>query len=293
MNAKLATQIQAVIRGALGEDLGDGDITTEATIPAEALLSGRFLAKEAGVIAGLAVAEMTFAVLDSRVQMAACVQDGERVDRNTVIATVGGPCRALLSGERTALNFLQRMSGIASLTRRFVEAVRPSSAIILDTRKTAPGLRLLDKLAVQLGGGQNHRFGLYDMVLIKDNHIAAVGGISAAVGRVRAQDPLGRPIEVEVRTLAELQEALDLHVDRIMLDNMSAADMQAAVRVTAGRVPLEASGNVTLETVRAVAATGVDYISVGALTHSARALDISLKLDPPLISPQGTPGAQG
>jgi nicotinate-nucleotide pyrophosphorylase (carboxylating) len=171
------------------------------------------------------------------------------------------------------------MSGIATLTRRFVTAVQGTPAVILDTRKTAPGLRLLDKWAVQLGGGQNHRFGLYDMVLIKDNHIAAVGSISQAVARVRAGDKRRRPIEVEVKTLAELQETLELGVDRVMLDNMSLAEMRQAVRLTSGRAPLEASGNVTLENVAAVAATGVDYISVGALTHSVQALDISLLLE--------------
>jgi nicotinate-nucleotide pyrophosphorylase (carboxylating) len=198
------------------------------------------------------------------------------------LGTVLGPGRALLSGERTALNILQRMSGIATLTSQFVEAVAGTRAVILDTRKTAPGLRALDKWAVRLGGGQNHRHGLYDMVLIKDNHIAAVGGdIPAAVARVRAGDPRRRPIEVEVRTLDELRAALPLNVDRILLDNMDLDTMRAAVEIAAGRTPLEASGNMSLERVPAVAATGVDFISVGALTHSAAALDISLKLFPP------------
>jgi nicotinate-nucleotide pyrophosphorylase (carboxylating) len=185
----------------------------------------------------------------------------------------------VLSGERVALNFLQRMSGIATLTRRFVEAARGTRAVILDTRKTAPGLRALDKWAVRLGGGQNHRMGLYDMVLIKDNHIAAVGSITEAVARVRAGDPRHRPIEVEVTTLAELGEALALGVDRIMLDNMSHEQMREAVRITSGRIPLEASGGVRLDTVQAIAATGVDFISAGAITHSISALDISLDLD--------------
>jgi nicotinate-nucleotide pyrophosphorylase (carboxylating) len=207
------------------------------------------------------------------------VADGDPVTVGQVIATVGGPGRALLAGERVALNFLQRMSGIASLAGSFVTAVQGTRAVILDTRKTAPGLRLLDKWAVRLGGAQNHRSGLYDMVLIKDNHIAAVGGITQAVQRVRARDRRKRAIEVEVKYLAELQEALELKVDRIMLDNMSLDQMREAVRLTDGHVPLEASGNVTLENVAAVAATGVDYISVGALTHSVRALDISLKLE--------------
>lgn len=272
------TQIEAIVRRALDEDMGDGDVTTDCTLSPTAILKGQFMAKEAGIVAGLEVVRLTFFLLDERVELTPHVADGDPVEVGTVIATLGGPGRALLSGERVALNFLQRMSGIASLTHRFVEAVQGTPAVILDTRKTAPGLRLLDKWAVRLGGGQNHRFGLYDMVLIKDNHIAAVGSISQAVARVRAGDRRGRPIEVEVKTLAELQEALELEVDRIMLDNMSLAEIRQAVRLTNSRVPLEASGNITLENVAAVAATGVNYISVGALTHSVRALDISLRL---------------
>ncbi len=275
----LLEQIKPIIRRALDEDIGDGDVTTLCTIPPEAMLDGKFIAKEAGVIAGLAVAELTFSLVDERVQFTPKVTDGDRVAARTVIAIVSGPCRALLVGERTALNFLQRMSGIATLTRRFVDAIQSTQAVILDTRKTAPGLRMLDKWAVRLGGGQNHRFGLFDMALIKDNHIAAVGGITAAVRRVRAGDERGRAIEVEVKDLAELREALERNVDRIMLDNMNLDEMREAARITAGRVPLEASGNVSLENVVAVAATGVDYISVGALTHSAKALDISLLLN--------------
>jgi len=222
---------------------------------------------------------LTFAQLDARVQITPLVADGDSVPAGRTIATIAGPGRALLSGERVALNFLQRMSGIATLTRRFVDAVRGTSAVILDTRKTAPGLRLFDKWAVRLGGGQNHRFGLYDMALIKDNHIAAAGGITEAVKRVRKGDGRKRAIEVEVCTLAELREAVALNVDRILLDNMTPDEMAEAVRLAAGRVPLEASGNVTPENVAAVAATGVDYISVGMLTHSVRALDVSLTVD--------------
>jgi nicotinate-nucleotide pyrophosphorylase (carboxylating) len=278
MNTMLA-EVKPIIRRALREDIGDGDVTTRCTVPAQALLTGRFIAKEAGIVAGLEVARLTFALLDESVEFIPHLADGGHVAVGQVIATVGGPGRALLGGERVALNFLQRMSGIASLARSFVTAVQGTQAIILDTRKTAPGLRLLDKWAVRLGGAQNHRSGLYDMVLIKDNHIAAVGGIAQAVQRVRARDRQKRAIEVEVKDLAELQEALALTVDRIMLDNMSLDQMREAVRLTGGRVPLEASGNVTLENVAAVAATGVDYISVGALTHSVQALDISLKLE--------------
>jgi len=268
------------MRRALEEDIGDGDATTLFTIPTDAALGGRFIAKEPGVIAGLAVAQLAFRLVDERVVLTPHIADGDSVQQGQAFAVVRGPCQALLTAERVALNFLQRMSGIATLTRRYVEAVQGTRAVILDTRKTAPGLRLLDKWAVRIGGGQNHRFGLYDMVLIKDNHIAAVGSIAEAVARVRAADPRRRPIEVEVKTLVELEEALALDVDRILLDNMSLDEMRHAVRLTNGRTPLEASGNVTLENVAEVAATGVDTISVGALTHSVRALDISLGLDP-------------
>ena len=280
----LLAAITPIVRQALAEDVGDGDVTTLCTVPPEAVLDGQFIAKQAGVVAGLEVARLTLALVDERVQLTRHAADGDQVEPRQVLATVSGSGRALLTGERAALNFLQRMSGIASLTRRFVEAVQGTSAVILDTRKTAPGLRILDKWAVRLGGGQNHRLGLYDMVLIKENHIAAVGGsITEAVTRVRmglqAYDEQ-RAIEVEVTNLAELQEVLGLNVYRILLDNMSLDEMREAVRLTSGRAPLEASGSVTLENVAAVAATGVDYISIGALTHSAQALDISLLLNP-------------
>lgn len=276
-------QIRSIVQRALAEDVGDGDVTTLCTIPEDATLEGRFIAKAAGVIAGLEVARLTFALIDERVQVEFAIHDGDRVTKGQVFGMVSGPTRALLSGERTALNFLQRMSGIATLTHAFVQAVRPYRAVILDTRKTAPGLRSLDKWAVSLGGGQNHRGGLFDMVLIKNNHITAVGSITAAIQRVRDCDDRHRPIEVEVRTLDELREALALQPDRILLDNMNLDQMREAVQIAAGRVPrtpLEASGNVTLETVNAIAATGVDFISSGALTHSVKALDISLTLDP-------------
>jgi len=267
---------KAAVLSALAEDMGDGDITTLGTVPSEAEFIGTFTVKEAGVVAGLAVAGLTFSLLDDTVTFDARVTDGESVTVGQIIAEVRGAGRAILSGERTALNFLQRMSGIATLTRRFTEAVRDTPAVILDTRKTAPGLRLFDKWAVRLGGGRNHRFGLYDMALIKDNHITAAGSITRAVAGVRAADDRKRPIEVEVKDLNELQEALALRPDRIMLDNMTPDQMRAAVRIAAGNVPLEASGNVTLDKVKDIAATGVDYISVGMLTHSAKALDISL-----------------
>ena len=270
--------IDAIIRNALEEDVGSGDVTTLNTVPADAVLQGTLLVKADGVVAGLDVFRRVFELVDGRVEIELLAADGDRVQRGDVIATISGPGRAILTGERLALNILQRMSGIASATRRYVDAVAGTRAVILDTRKTAPGLRVLDKLAVRLGGGQNHRFGLYDMAMIKDNHIAAVGSIGEAVRRVRAGDPLGRPIEVEVTDLDQLREALELDVDRILLDNMSLETMAEAVRIAAGRTPLEASGGVNLATVAAIAATGVDYISVGALTHSVTALDISLDI---------------
>jgi nicotinate-nucleotide pyrophosphorylase (carboxylating) len=275
----LEAEIDAIVRRALEEDVGDGDVTTLCTIGPDAWVTGRLLAKAPGIVAGLEVVRAVFAHLDARVRLAPRVVDGDAVAARTVLAEISGPGRAVLSGERVALNFLQRMSGIATLTGRFVEAVRGTRAVILDTRKTAPGLRALDKWAVRLGGGRNHRMGLYDAVLIKDNHIAAVGSITEAVARVRAGDARHRPIEVEVTGLAELAEALALGVDRIMLDNMSREQMQEAVRIAAGRIPLEASGGVRLDTVSAIAATGVDFISAGAITHSVAALDISLDLD--------------
>ncbi len=267
-----------IIANALAEDIGDGDVTTLNTIPADAVLHGVFLAKEAGIAAGLEVARRVFQQVDPAVEVDFTVADGDRVEARQIFGTVRGPGRALLTGERVALNFMQRLSGIATLTRRYVDAVAGTRAVILDTRKTAPGLRLLDKWAVRLGGGQNHRIGLYDMAMIKDNHIAAVGGIAEAVRRVRAGDERGRPIEVEVTTLEQLVAALAQPIDRILLDNMSLDQMRQAVEIAAGRIPLEASGNVNFDTVAAIAATGVDYISSGALTHSVRALDISLDI---------------
>jgi nicotinate-nucleotide pyrophosphorylase (carboxylating) len=275
----ILNQAKPLIENALAEDIGDGDVTTLCTLLPDATASGRFIVKQAGVVAGMHIARLAFALLDERVRLEPHVVDGQKVQAGAIIGTISGPARAVLSGERVALNFMQRMSGIATLTRRFVDAVQGTSATILETRKTAPGLRVLDKWAVRLGGGQNHRSGLYDMVLIKDNHIAAVGSISEAVSRVRACDERQRAIEVEVKSLNELQEVLDLAVDRVMLDNMSLEEMREAVRLTNGRVPLEASGNVSLETVAAVAATGVDFISIGMLTHSVRALDISLNFE--------------
>ncbi|GAB4506163.1 MAG: carboxylating nicotinate-nucleotide diphosphorylase [Anaerolineales bacterium] len=280
MDTAVRLQVLELIVRALAEDVGSGDITSEWIIPPDLRLRGDLLVKQVGVIAGLEVAALVFATVDPSIQFTALVNDGDRVNRGTVVARVVGPARSILTAERTALNFLQRMSGIATDTRRFVDAVAGTRAVILDTRKTCPGLRLLDKWAVRLGGAQNHRTGLYDMVLIKDNHIAAAGGITQAVRKVRERIPKGILVEVEVKSLVELDEALALGVDRIMLDNMSLDDIREAVRRAQGRVKLEVSGGVTLSTVTKIAATGVDYISVGALTHSPQALDISLELYP-------------
>ncbi|MGD9898654.1 MAG: carboxylating nicotinate-nucleotide diphosphorylase [Calditrichaceae bacterium] len=277
--SKEKNSILIVVKQALAEDIGDGDVTSICTIPGDTRAAGRMIAKEMGVIAGLEVAGMVFAAIDKSVKFVPVVQDGASVKKGDLIAGISGPARSILEAERVALNFLQRMSGIATLTRKFVKAVEGTSAVILDTRKTVPGLRLTDKWAVRLGGGQNHRIGLYDMVMVKDNHIAAVGSITKAVAMVKEKDKRNRPIEVEVKNLKELEEALGLKIDRIMLDNMSTDEMKQAVKLTDGRIPLEASGNVNPGTVAGIAATGVDYISVGMLTHSVKALDISLLLE--------------
>ncbi|MEW6030646.1 MAG: carboxylating nicotinate-nucleotide diphosphorylase [Chloroflexota bacterium] len=270
----LSPEILDSIRRALAEDIGTGDATTNAIVPPDATMKGRIIAKQDGIIAGLDVARAAYQLLDSNVDFRAQTEDGSRVTKGLVLALASGRTSSLLTAERTALNFLGRMSGIATLTCQFVDAVAGTRAIILDTRKTAPGLRLVDKLAVKLGGGGNHRIGLYDMILIKDNHIDFAGGIEEAVRRARASNS-GLPIEVEARTLDDVKVALDLGVERILLDNMSVKMMAEAVTLTDGRAKLEASGNVTLETVRAIAETGVDFISVGALTHSAKAFDVS------------------
>jgi len=272
------TQIQDIIQRALLEDIGSGDVTTNCIVPDKTMFRGDFIVKEDGVIGGLEVAALTFSLVDKQVTFIPKVKEGKKVKKGNIVAEVSGPARSLLTGERVALNFLQRMSGIATLTRKFADAVQGTSAVILDTRKTAPGLRFFDKWSVQLGGGQNHRFGLFDMVLIKENHITVAGSISEAVARVRAKWNKEMKIEVEVRNLTELQEALKLKVDRILLDNMTSGEIAEAVSLTKGRIPLEASGNVNLDNVAAIAATGVNFISVGKLTHSVKALDISLLL---------------
>lgn len=268
--------ISEYIQRAFEEDIGTGDVTTNTIVPADATLRGRIIAKQNGIVAGLDVAKDVFLSLDQDIRFLAKTQDGSRVMHRDVLAEVDGPARALLTGERIALNFLGRMSGIATLTRKFVDAVAGTHATILDTRKTAPGLRLTDKLAVRLGGGENHRTGLFDMVLIKDNHIDFAGSIAKAVERVRASGTT-LEIEVETRTLEDVREALALGVERILLDNMSPDMMREAVAICGGRAKLEASGNVTLDNVLEVAKTGVDYISVGALTHSPVVFDVSLE----------------
>jgi nicotinate-nucleotide pyrophosphorylase (carboxylating) len=273
---QLHNQIRHAIRRALQEDIGDGDITSERIIPTEATMRGNIIAKQTGVVAGLDVAEAVYLEVDPSVVFDADVDEGQRVTTLENLAAVSGPARALLTAERTALNFLGRMSGIATLTRQFADAVAGTKAVILDTRKTAPGLRLADKLAVARGGGTNHRTGLFDMILIKDNHIDFAGGLVEAVKRARNGGGQFR-IEVEARTLEDVEAALDLEVERILLDNMSVELMAAAVEMSGGRALLEASGNVNLENVRRIAETGVDFISVGALTHSAKNFDLSFE----------------
>jgi nicotinate-nucleotide pyrophosphorylase (carboxylating) len=267
---------------ALREDIGGGDITSLATVPADVQAQGTLLAKAPGVISGLEVAGEVFQRVDPAVIFTPLVHDGQQVAAMTPIATVGGPARSLLAGERVALNLLQRLSGVATVTARYVDAVRGTRARIVDTRKTTPGLRALEKAAVRHGGGHNHRFGLTDGVLIKDNHLAAVGGpqrVARAITMAREAAPHTLRVEVEVTTLQELAEALEAGADIVMLDNMDTETMREAVAMTDGRALLEASGGVTLDTVAGIAATGVDLISVGALTHSAPALDISLDFD--------------
>ncbi len=268
--------VERVVLAALAEDIGAGDVTTDATVRVDAVGVADLLVKEAGVVCGLHVAETTFRALDPDIRFDALASDGDVVEPPAVVARISGSERAILTGERVALNFLGRLSGIATLTHRYVDAVEGTGAAVLDTRKTTPGLRELEKYAVACGGGRNHRFGLDDAVLVKDNHLRAAGSVPAAVELVRAASAL--PIEVECDTLEQVAEALAAGVDAILLDNMTHDQLRAAVALAKGRVRLEASGGVTLDTIRAVAETGVDEISVGALTHSARSLDVSLEL---------------
>lgn len=277
-------RIHQIVEDALREDAGMGDVTADATVLEHAQATAEFLCKESGTIAGLDVAGLVFQYCDSQVIFGPRIEDGARVKAGEVIAVVRGSARALLRAERTALNVLQRMSGIATTTRRYVDAIAGTGARVTDTRKTVPGLRVLDKAAVRAGGGVNHRFGLDDMVLIKDNHIAAAGGITEAVHRCNAYlaaRSLTLPVEVETTSLRQVEEALACTgITRIMLDNFDLTPMREAVILIGHRLEVEASGGITLETIRPVAETGVDLISVGALTHSVRALDISLDFVP-------------
>jgi nicotinate-nucleotide pyrophosphorylase (carboxylating) len=268
--------LERIVHAALAEDIGAGDVTTEATVAADATGTAAILVKEPGVVCGLRAVEATFRALDPDIEFEAFARDGDAVEAPAVVARVIGSQRAILTGERVALNFLGRLSGIATLTRRYVDAVAGTRAAVLDTRKTTPGLRALEKHAVAAGGGRNHRFGLDDAVLIKDNHLRAAGSIAAAVELVRRASDL--PVEVECDTVDQVRDALEAGVDAILLDNMTPAELREAVLLADGRARLEASGGVTLETIRAVAETGVDEISVGALTHSVPSLDVSLEL---------------
>jgi len=270
--------VRKIIRRALEEDIRSGDVTTSLALAGSETGQATALAKEDLVVAGLEVFREVFRVRDASLVFTTALSDGARVSRGTVLATVEGSLASILTAERVALNLFQRMCGIATLTRQFVDAAAGTKAKILDTRKTMPGLRILDKYSVKAGGGCNHRYGLYDGILIKDNHIEAAGGIAEAVRRVRGQAPLMVKIEVEVKNLPEVEEALAAAADVIMLDNMPVDEMKKAVALIGGRVLVEASGNVTLDTVGSIAGTGVDFISAGALTHSARAADISLKV---------------
>jgi len=270
--------LDALVRRALEEDVGGGDVTAEVTVPPDARALARIRQKAPGVIYGLDLAERTFRALDSHAEIVRQVEEGIWREDGPVL-DVRGNARALLAAERTALNFLGRLSGVATLTARCVREIEGTGARILDTRKTTPGLRMAEKAAVYFGGGTNHRTGLFDEILIKENHAAAAGGVGDAVRRAREQRP-DVPLEVEVRSLEELEEALEAGAPRIMLDNMDLATMREAVARTAGRASLEASGGVTLEALRKIAETGVQFISVGALTHSAPALDLSLLLEP-------------
>jgi len=256
----------------------NGDITSGPTIPADKLLSGKITAKQDGVVAGLPVAEAVFKLVEPEIDFVTLIEDGTLMKEGQVAAEVNGPGQGLLTAERCALNFLGRLSGIATLTNTYVREIEGTGAIVLDTRKTLPGFRRMDKYAVRMGGGRNHRMGLYDMVMIKDNHIDGAGGIQPALDCVRQKHHDRYHIEVEVKDLLELETVLKNNVDRIMLDNMDLAAMRQAVERTQGRVLLEASGNVSLEGIRKIAETGVDYISIGALTHSVPVFDFSMRL---------------
>jgi len=272
--------IDSIIKNALKEDLGWGDVTTDSTIPETAAIKGNFIAKAEGIVCGIEICKRVFEIVDGYIEFHAMMKDGQRVKKGDIIAVIGGNARSILKGERTALNFFQRMSGIATMTDKFVSQTKGFKAKLVDTRKTVPGLRILDKYSVKVGGGFNHRFNLSDMVLIKDNHIKAAGGITPAVEAAKLAVSHAVKIEVEVESIRELMEAIAAGADIVMLDNMTLDMMKEAVSIANGRVLLEASGNMALQgerNVRAVAETGVDIISVGALTNSVDSLDISLR----------------
>ncbi len=287
MDVLITPEIEQLIKTALEEDIGAGDLTTLSTVPAELRGKGLFRAKRDGVVAGLFLLEKIFSCLDIHVKVRCLTKDGEHVKQGTVVAEVDGPVRALLMGERTALNFLQRLSGTATLTRRYVDAVKEFPCKVIDTRKTTPGLRTLEKYAVRMGGGSNHRLGLYDAGLIKDNHIVAAGSIAKAVEKVRRHAPFMVKVEVECSDLKQVQEALDAKADVIMLDNMGTKGMAEAVKLINKRAWVEASGGITIERIREVAESGVDFISVGALTHSAPAVDFNMKVASPATKNNG------
>jgi len=276
----LSADLEILIRTALAEDIGSGDITTSCTVPPGAQGKGRIVAKEPLVLAGVDVAAQVFWAVNRELEVHIPLKDGSRANEGDTLLEVMGDLAAILMAERTALNFLQRLSGIATLTRAFVDKIGGTRARILDTRKTTPGYRLLEKAAVRVGGGYNHRFGLYDGVLIKDNHIVAAGSIHKAVQAALDSKAHALRVEVEVETLDQLTEAIAAGAHVVMLDNMDLHTMAEAVRRAKGKVPLEASGGITLENVGEIAATGVDLISIGALTHSARAVDMSMEIEP-------------
>ncbi len=280
MSEDEARTFDELIDRTLREDIGAGDATTESTVDADLVWHGRIVARADGVVAGLPIAARVFARVDPRVEFAPAVADGTRVARGAQLAGVRGPARALLTGERVALNFLGRLSGIASLTRLYVDAIGSSRAKIIDTRKTTPGLRALERYAVRAGGGVNHRFDLASALLVKDNHIAAVGSIAAAVARARERAGGGIPVEIECDTLEQVREAVGCGAEAVLLDNMDTRTMREAVALCHGKAIVEASGGMSLDRVGEVASTGVDLISVGALTHSAPALDVALDFDP-------------
>jgi nicotinate-nucleotide pyrophosphorylase (carboxylating) len=268
--------LEPVVRAALAEDVGSGDRTTDGLVPADARCKAELVLEEPGVICGVAAVRAVFEALDPDVRVEALLADGSRItDVPARVATIEGPARAILTGERTALNIFGRLCGIATLTARYVDLVDGTGTAILDTRKTTPGLRALERYAVRCGGGTNHRFGLHDAILVKENHLRIAGGIAPAVAALRN----GRPIEVEAETRDDVAEALEAGVERILLDNMTPEQVRNAVELVNGRAQLEASGGISLATVRAYADTGVDFISVGALTHSARSLNVSLEVE--------------